>query len=94
MNKRYKYDGWGAYKDTKTNELIGIDEVSVFVELLNKQEDCIEMQNDKIKELNKALQFACEELDNAKDMLRDCNKNEWASLINASADYFITKSKE
>lgn len=43
--------------------------------------------------LEKALELAVEELDDAKDMLRDCGKNEWASLLNTSADYFKAKAK-
>lgn len=42
----------------------------------------------------KALELAVEELDDAKDMLRECGKKEWAGLLNTSVDYFKAKSKE
>lgn len=44
--------------------------------------------------LEKALELAVEELDDAKDMLRECNKNELASLLNTSVDYFKARGKE
>ena len=44
--------------------------------------------------LEKALELAVEELDDAKDMLRECNKNELASLLNTSVDYFKGRGKE
>ena len=44
--------------------------------------------------LEKALELAVKELDDAKDMLRECNKNEWASLLNTSVDYFKARGKE
>ena len=44
--------------------------------------------------LEKALELAVEELDDAKDMLRECNKNEFASLLNTSVDYFKARGKE
>lgn len=44
--------------------------------------------------LEKALGLAVEELDDAKDMLRECGKNEWAGLLNTSADYFQARGKE
>ena len=52
---------------------------------------------DLIKEgqqTERALLLAVEELDDAKDMLRECGKNEWASLLNTSSDYFKAKAKE
>lgn len=42
----------------------------------------------------KALELAVEELDDAKDMLRDAGKNDWANTLDTSADYFKTKAKE
>ena len=44
--------------------------------------------------LEKALELAVEELEDAKDMLRECNKNEFASLLNTSTDYFKARGKE
>ena len=41
----------------------------------------------------KALSLACEELDDAKDMLREAGKNDWAGVLNVSADYFIQKAE-
>lgn len=42
----------------------------------------------------KALELACKELDDAKDMLRECDKNEWAGMLDTSTDYFIARAKE
>ena len=44
--------------------------------------------------LEKALELAVEELDDAKDMLRDAGKNDWAGMIDTSVDYFKARAKE
>lgn len=42
----------------------------------------------------KALELACNELDDAKDMLRECGKTDWAGTLNTSIDYFKARAKE
>ena len=48
----------------------------------------------RLEVAEKALELAVEQLDDAKDMLRECGKNDWASLLNTSADYFKARAKE
>lgn len=71
------------------------------VEIVEKLHKTIYNQDQKIADLEakltlteKALELAVEELDDAKDMLRECNKNEFASLLNTSVDYFKARGKE
>ena len=68
----------------------------LFLENLIKEElvEFFNSQQKEIEILHKALEFAVEELEDARDMLRECGKNEWASLLNTNIDYFKTKSKE
>lgn len=54
----------------------------------------LEKKDEEIALTEKALELAVEELDDAKDMLRECGKKEWAGLLNTSVDYFKAKSKE
>lgn len=49
---------------------------------------------DEIKVLEKALELAVSQLDDAKDMLRDVGKNDWAGMIDTSVDYFKARAKE
>lgn len=61
------------------------------------KEELVEFFNSQQKEIEilaDALSLAVEELEDAKDMLRECGKKEWASLLNTSVDYFKAKSKE
>ena len=51
-------------------------------------------KDNQIAILEKALEMAVNELEDAKDMLRECGKNDWANTLNTSADYFKTKAKE
>lgn len=44
--------------------------------------------------LEKALELAVQQLDDAKDMLRECGKNDWANTLDTSADYFKARAKE
>lgn len=43
--------------------------------------------------LEKALELAVSQLDDAKDMLRECGKNDWANTLDTSADYFKARAK-
>ena len=49
---------------------------------------------EKLSLIEKALELAVAELDDAKDMLRECGKNDWAGTLNTSADYFKARAKE
>lgn len=42
----------------------------------------------------KALELAVSQLDDAKDMLRECGKRDWAGMIDTSVDYFKARAKE
>ena len=42
----------------------------------------------------KALELAVEQLDDAKDMLRESDKHDWAGMIDTSVDYFKARAKE
>ena len=42
----------------------------------------------------KALELAVEQLDDAKDMLRECGKHDWAGIVDTSADYFKARAEE
>lgn len=44
--------------------------------------------NPDIIRLELALQHACAELEDAKDMLRACGKNDWAGMIDVNPDYY------
>lgn len=46
------------------------------------------------KQLNKALELAVQQLDDAKDMLREAGKPDWANTLDASAYYFKARAKE
>jgi hypothetical protein len=42
----------------------------------------------------KALELAVSQLDDAKDMLRECGKRDWAGMLDTSVDYFKARAKE
>ena len=44
--------------------------------------------------IERALTYACEELEDAKEMLREAGKPDWANVLNTSEDYFKAKAKE
>lgn len=48
----------------------------------------------KIAVLEKALELAVSQLDDAKDMLRECGKRDWAGMLDTSVDYFKARAKE
>ena len=42
----------------------------------------------------KALELAVGQLDDAKDMLIECGKHDWAGMIDTSVDYFKARARE
>lgn len=49
---------------------------------------------ERLKLTEKALELAVSQLDDAKDMLRECGKRDWAGMLDTSADYFKARAKE
>lgn len=43
--------------------------------------------------LYRALELAVEQLEDAKEMLREAGKNDWANTLDISCDYFIARAK-
>ena len=54
----------------------------------------IEQLKKQLARTEKALELAVEQLDDAKDMLRDAGKNDWAGMIDTSVDYFKARARE
>lgn len=48
----------------------------------------------QLAQTEKALELAVEQLDDAKDMLRECGKHDWAGMIDTSVDYFKARARE
>lgn len=59
-------------------------------ELWNK----IEGLQSRLTITEKALELAAQQLDDAKDMLRECGKRDWAGMLDTSAYYFKSRAKE
>lgn len=51
-------------------------------------------KDQQITMLEKALELAVSQLDDAKDMLRDTGKPDWANTLDTSVDYFKARAKE
>ena len=54
----------------------------------------IEQLKKQLARTEKALELAVEQIDDAKDMLRDAGKNDWAGMIDTSVDYFKARARE
>ena len=73
--------------DTENNILYNSQlDLDLICELLNEQ-------NRQISILLTALDLACDELNDAKSMLRSVRQDDFASLLNDSSDYFRKKAE-
>ena len=58
----------------------------------------VKEENQQLKQqlarTEKALELAVEQLDDTKDMLRECGKHDWAGMIDTSVDYFKARARE
>ena len=54
----------------------------------------IEQLKKQLARTEKALELAVEQLDDTKDMLRECGKHDWAGMIDTSVDYFKARARE
>ena len=53
----------------------------------------VELQQ-QLARTEKALELAVGQLDDAKDMLIECGKHDWAGMIDTSVDYFKARARE
>lgn len=85
--EEYKVHIWGY-------ELCNGAEWKDFLDVVNKLgEEKAELENE-LEITKKALELAVQQLDDAKDMLRECGKRDWAGMLDTSVDYFKARAKE
>ena len=86
-------------------EFEDLEEATTHYDALVEENNTFLMENSKMagktKDLQKqlaraekALELAVEQLDDAKDMLRECGKHDWAGVIDTSVDYFKVRARE
>lgn len=81
-------------KQTLISEDLHLDWLKKQNQYIQKIELQLALTRGQLSETEKALEIAVDELDDAKDMLRVCGKEDWAGVLNVSADYFKIIAKE
>ena len=92
--ERYELFGEHCIKDNNPDARCQLLNAYVACVILNEQDKENQQLKHQLARTEKALELAVEQLDDAKDMLRECGKHDWAGMIDTSVDYFKARSKE
>ena len=92
--ERFELFGEHCIKDNNPDARCQLLGAYVACVILNEQDKENQQLKKQLARTEKALELAVEQLDDAKDMLRECGKHDWAGIIDTSADYFKARAEE
>lgn len=92
--ERFELFGEHCIKDNNPDARCQLLDAYVACVILNEQDNENQQLKQQLARTEKALELAVEQLDDAKDMLRDSGKNDWAGMIDTSVDYFKARARE
>ena len=92
--ERFELFGEHCIKDNNPDARCQLLDDYVACVILNEQDKENQQLKQQLAITEKALELAVEQLDDAKDMLRECGKHDWAGVIDTSVDYFKARARE
>lgn len=92
--ERFELFGEHCIKDNNPDARCQLLNAYVACVILNEQDKENQQLRQQLARTEKALELAVEQLDDAKDMLRNAGENNWAGMIDTSVDYFKARARE